>query len=116
MFPDKDIKCHYTAFEKTCFECVTEHKCRKWVQVLGKHPQTGEEVNAFDCADRWSTALQLSETQATRQVGAAVESFRNQMVVLNTSERVDQIVADEQAKAIEQEQQKLLVGKSNAED
>lgn len=98
MLPEKDIKCHHTGFTKSCFECVTEHKCRKWVQILGKHPQTGADVNVFDCVDRWATALQLSQTQEIRQVGAAIESFRNQMVVLNASDQVQKALAEDQAR------------------
>ncbi|MCU0767749.1 MAG: hypothetical protein MUE39_10350 [Gammaproteobacteria bacterium] len=59
--------------------CV-EHGCRFWIQVFGHNPNTGEPVNRFDCAVSWLPILLIENSQQQRQTGAAVESFRNEMV------------------------------------
>lgn len=60
-------------------ECI-EHKCRWFTHVLGRHPQTGKELDHYDCAIAWMPMLLIESTQQTRQAGAAIESFRNEMV------------------------------------
>jgi len=83
MLPDKDTGCHRTGFAKTCRECVVEHKCQLWVQLMGNNPNTGEPINRWACADSWLPMLMIENSQQQRQTGAAVESFRNEMVRLN---------------------------------
>lgn len=48
--------------------------------VRGKHPQTGEEVDEWNCAMTWLPVLLIENSQQQRQTGAAVESFRNEVV------------------------------------
>ena len=60
-------------------KCV-EHKCKFYIQVMGKDPNTGQDVNDFDCAIAWLPMLLIEGSQQTRQTGAAIESFRNQVV------------------------------------
>ena len=50
---------------------------------MGKNPNTGQDVNRFDCAVSWLPMLLIEGSQQTRQAGSAIESFRNQMVELN---------------------------------
>ena len=50
------------------------------MQVIGKNPQTGQEVNQWDCAITWLPTLLIEGSQQTRQAGAAIESFRNEVV------------------------------------
>ena len=50
---------------------------------MGKNPNTGEDVNRFDCAVSWLPMLLIEGSQQTRQAGSAIESFRNEMVKLN---------------------------------
>lgn len=57
--------------------------CRFWVTVIGKHPQTGADVNASDCAFCWTPVLLIENSKVNRETGAAVESFRNEMVDAN---------------------------------
>lgn len=54
--------------------------CRFWVYVQGKHPQTGEDTHTGDCAFAWMPVLQIENSRVGRQVGAAVESLRNEGV------------------------------------
>lgn len=56
------------------------HTCPLWVQVRGTNPQTGQEVDQWQCSLSWLPMLLIECAQQSRQTGAAVESFRNQMV------------------------------------
>ena len=60
-----------------------EHHCKFFTQIMGKNPHTGEDVNRFDSAVTWLPMLLIEGAQQTRQSGAAIESFRNEMVRLN---------------------------------
>lgn len=57
--------------------------CRFWVTVQGKNPQTGETINNGDCAMAWTPILLIENSKVNRETGAAVESFRNEMVKAN---------------------------------
>jgi hypothetical protein len=59
------------------------HACPLWIQVRGKHPQTEAEVDMWDCSLAWMPLLLIENSQMQRQTGAAVESFRNEMVKAN---------------------------------
>lgn len=83
MLPDDKTMCHETAFEKSCRDMVVNCRCRKWVQVQGVNPNTGDPVNRWDCADAWGPMLAINIAQQARQTGAAVESFRNETVKAN---------------------------------
>lgn len=58
-------------------------ECAWFMQVRGHNPNTGEEVDEWGCAIAWMPILLIENSQQQRQTGAAVESFRNEMV--NTS-------------------------------
>lgn len=62
--------------------CI-ENRCKLYVQILGHNPNTGEQMNRWDCSFAWMPFLQIEGSQQTRQAGAAIESFRNQMVRQN---------------------------------
>lgn len=55
-------------------------QCAWFMLVRGKHPQTGEEVDEWNCAMTWLPVLLIENSQQQRQTGAAVESFRNEVV------------------------------------
>lgn len=57
-----------------------KHECEWYIQVMGNNPQTGEPVNKFGCAISFLPMLLIENSQQQRQTGAAVESFRNEMV------------------------------------
>ena len=57
-----------------------EHKSKFYIQVIGKNPNSGQDVYEFDCAIAWLPMLLIEGSQQTRQAGAAIESFRNEMV------------------------------------
>jgi hypothetical protein len=50
---------------------------------------TGNQVDEFQCAIAWMPMLLIENSGQQRQTGAAVESFRNEMVKSNeTSQKV----------------------------
>lgn len=57
-----------------------EKKCAWWIQVRGHNPNTGEAMDHWGCAMSWMPVLLIENSQMQRQTGAAVESFRNEMV------------------------------------
>lgn len=61
-------------------DCSTVcHKCPMWVQVRGTNPNTGAEMDRWDCSFALMPLLMIENSQQQRQTGAAVESFRNQV-------------------------------------
>lgn len=63
-------------------ECVGI-KCSWMTQVRGMNPNTGAEIDEWHCAIAWMPVLMIENSQQQRQTGAAVESFRNEMVKAN---------------------------------
>jgi len=80
MLPDPKIKCPATGFAKSCRAIVTKCDCPKFVTIRGKDPQTGADVDRSGCVDGFLPLLLIENAQMSRQVGAAVESFRNEVV------------------------------------
>lgn len=58
-------------------------KCAWFTQVRGINPNTGKEIDEWGCAVTWLPVLMIENSQQQRQTGAAVESFRNEMVQAN---------------------------------
>jgi hypothetical protein len=54
--------------------------CAWFLKVAGKDPQTGKEIEDWGCSMSWMPMLMIENSQQQRQTGAAVESFRNEMV------------------------------------
>lgn len=52
------------------------HQCRFWVHILGKNPQTDENINHEDCAIAWNPTLQIEGAQMTRQASAEINEVR----------------------------------------
>ena len=61
------------------------HACRFWIHIIGKHPQTGADQDHWDCSFAWMPVLMIENSKMQRETGAAVESFRNEMVNANKS-------------------------------
>ena len=68
-----------------------EHKCKLYIQLQGTHPQTGQPVDKWDCAQALLPVLMIENSQQQRQTGAAVESLRN--VVVKHNERFNAILS-----------------------
>ena len=63
-------------------KCI-ETKCAWYTQVAGFDTNTGKQVDEFGCAVAWLPMLLIENSGQQRQTGAAVESFRNEMVKSN---------------------------------
>lgn len=59
------------------------------MKIRGNNPNTGAEVDEYGCSMAWMPMLMIENSQQQRSTGAAVESFRNEMVKSNeTSQHV----------------------------
>jgi hypothetical protein len=69
--------------KKTCpltgDECM-QHNCEWYTQLRGKNPQTGKDIDEWGCAIHWLPILLCENAAQAKSTGAAVESFRNEMV------------------------------------
>ena len=83
MLPDKNVKCPATGFAKSCREIVADCDCPKFVKISGVNPNDGQPVDKFGCIDSFMHMLMIENSQMQHQTGAAVESFRNEMVKAN---------------------------------
>lgn len=54
-------------------------ECVWFTRVAGKDPNTGKQVDEYACAVAWLPTLLIENAQQSRQAGAAVESFRNEV-------------------------------------
>lgn len=65
------------------FEPCKQLDCAWFMKIQGHNPNTGEPVEEWACAVSWLPLLLIENSQMQRQTGAAVESFRNEMVRSN---------------------------------
>jgi hypothetical protein len=65
------------------FEPCKQLDCGWFLKLRGTNPNTGEDLDEWGCAVAWLPILFIENTQMQRQTGAAVESFRNEMVRAN---------------------------------
>ena len=77
--------------------CI-EHKCAWYIQVIGKNPQSGATFPEWGCSLSWLPVLLIENSQQTRYAGAAIDSFRNEMVKGN--EQTQRLLSGGQAKLI----------------
>ena len=56
------------------------HRCMWYTAVRGTNPNTGEDVDEWNCAIAWGPILQIETSQTQRGVSSALESFRNETV------------------------------------
>lgn len=67
------------------FEPCKQLECAWFLQVRGNNPNTGDSVDEWGCAIAWLPVLLIENSKQQRQTGAAVESFRNEMVKSNNA-------------------------------
>lgn len=65
------------------FEPCKQLDCAWFLKIQGKHPQSGADIDEWGCSMSWMPILMIENSQQQRQTGAAVESFRNEMVKSN---------------------------------
>jgi hypothetical protein len=80
-------------------QCIV--RCPWYQKLRGKDPQSEQEIDEFRCSIGWLPMLTVENSQMQHQTGAAVESFRNEMVKAN--DKMIQLAAKEQAKLLEKE-------------
>ena len=68
-------------------DCV-QLQCAWFTQLRGTHPQTGAEIDEWMCAISAMPMLQIEVAKETRQGAAATESFRNEMVKIDTEQKL----------------------------
>lgn len=57
--------------------------CAWFMKIRGKDPQSDKEIEEWGCSMAWLPVLMIENSQQQRSTGAAVESFRNEMVKNN---------------------------------
>jgi hypothetical protein len=57
--------------------------CAWYTRVQGVDMNTGNQVDNYECAISWLPMLLIENSGQQRSTGAAVESFRNEMVKSN---------------------------------
>lgn len=70
------------------FKPCKQFDCAWFTQIRGTNPQTGQEIDEYGCAIAWIPILTIENSQQQRQTGAAVESFRNEMVKANKASQM----------------------------
>jgi len=65
------------------FNPCRQTDCAWFTQLRGNNPQTGKEIDEWGCAIAWIPVLLVENSQQQRQTGAAVESFRNEVIKAN---------------------------------
>lgn len=65
------------------FKPCRQLDCAWFMKVRGNNPNTGEEIDDYGCSVAWLPVLMIENSQQQRHTGAAVESFRNEMVKAN---------------------------------
>lgn len=65
------------------FKPCRQLECAWFMKIRGHNPNTGEEVDEWGCSVAWLPVLMIENSQQQRSTGAAVESFRNEMVRAN---------------------------------
>jgi hypothetical protein len=83
--------------------------CAWYTRVQGVDVNTGNQVDSYECAISWLPMLLVENSGQQRQTGAAVESFRNEMVrsneksqeILIATSKISQIKNKEEPKLIQ---------------
>ena len=60
------------------------HRCMWYTKVVGKNPQTEEQIDEWKCAIAWMPILQIETSQTNRGQTHALQSFRNETVKRQT--------------------------------
>ena len=77
------------------FNPCKQFDCAWFMKIAGTNPNDGQPTEEWGCAMAWLPILLIENAQQSRQAGAAVESFRNEMVESN---KVSQAIAALSAK------------------
>ena len=81
-------------------------QCSWFTQIRGMNPQTGEEVDEWECAVKMMPILLIENSQMLSQTGGAIESFRNETV--KSTMKAQEIYQEELKLKAQQQQSKQL--------
>lgn len=79
MKPDPNIKCPYTAFQRTCRDIVAECDCPKFVHIVGTNVNTGEALNKYGCIDSFLHMLMIENSQQQLRTAASIDKLREEV-------------------------------------
>jgi hypothetical protein len=65
------------------FKPCRQLECAWFLKISGKNPQSNKEIDEWGCSMAWLPIMMIENSQQQRSTGAAVESFRNEMVKAN---------------------------------
>ena len=82
------------------FEPCKQLDCAWFIKISGHNPNTGAAVDEWGCSIAWLPVLLIENSQQQRGTGAAVESFRNEMVKTNikTADAIMQSINNDQTR------------------
>lgn len=84
------------------FNPCKQFDCAWFMKIAGTNPNDGQPTEEWGCAMAWLPILLIENAQQSRQTGAAVESFRNEMVESNkVSQTIMALTAKSNGKQIE---------------
>lgn len=92
-------------------ECA-KFKCAWFTKISGYDTNTGKDVEEWGCAMAFMPMLLIENSGQQRQTGAAVETFRNEMVKANEASNLLLL----QSQGVESAEQLLKVVYSEAEE
>lgn len=81
------------------FDPCKKFDCAWFIQIRGTDAQTGEEKDEYGCAVAYLPFMMIENSMQTRQAGASIESFRNEMVKSN-NETLKMLMSNEIMKKI----------------
>lgn len=55
------------------------HTCAWYIQVIGKNPQTGQDLSEWNCSIAFMPMMQIETTKAGRETTATVDSLRDEV-------------------------------------
>lgn len=59
-------------------ECLT-HGCEFYIHLIGMNPQTGKEMDDFNCAVKFLPILMIEGANQTRMASASVDKVANEV-------------------------------------
>ena len=75
-------------------------KCAWMTKVAGVDTNTGRAVEEYQCAIAWMPMLLIENSGQQRQTGAAIESFRNEVVAANEQQQQHTAISMRETKLI----------------
>lgn len=95
---------------------VVCHVCPWWTQIRGLNPNTGQEIDDWNCAIGMLPMLTVNVANEARQGAAATESFRNETVKMGALSLNLAAFPDRRPPFLDNQNTTKLLGPSALED